>query len=671
MFRAPAVATLLMAACLGGAAAARAQAPAPAQTEESVQSLFDEGRAAARAKDYQRSAELLYRALEALRRQGRGETVDGGLVSAYLASALDKADHPQTDQAFEHAFALLSRAIDLEPFIETGDAWLSRLHRLGRADEGAKVAEQLVQRLERAGTIDEARIAGMNVAADYLSAIGRKGDADKVMERVGPLLEAATPRAARIRGIARFGIAHDSLRDGRIADFTKQIEGAVDDLRRAMPDSSKHLAAALNLRGKVLFGEGLYGEALPLFAESVAVEPENLDTFIEAASLQARVLSRMERNDEALAIVEKLVDTVERKTGADSRLAFAARLDRVEMLMNAGQRAQSLAALEKERERLGGKAKATVAAQYFDRLAAIEIEEEDYASAAKNAERAIEAYRTALPHVPVLQVEPMRKRARASEGLLDEAYADRAFRELIDLSVRIYRPDHPEVARDLNAYATFLQIAGRLDEAEALLRRALVGLERAYGTQGLKYAYGLSNLANVISAAGRRAEAATLLEQALAIVGDAPERAEARATLRMNYANALNFLGRAQDALKIVQQIHDDLPSIGERRERAAVNADMIGVLALAHLGRLEEAWGEGLKTLNRIPVRTKEDAQNAVSLLLQMGDVARRAGDDKNALAATAEASRLMTSRGVETSYLWREWAQVALPSLWRSGQP
>ena len=68
--------------------------------------------------------------------------------------------------------------------------------------------------------------------------------------------------------------------------------------------------------------------------------------------------------------------------------------------------------------------------------------------------------------------------------------------------------------------------------------------------------------------------------------------------------------------------------------------------------------------------IRTKEDARNGVNILLQMADVARRAGDDANALAASKEASRLMVAERVETDRLWREWAQISLPSLWRLGQ-
>jgi tetratricopeptide (TPR) repeat protein len=665
------IAALLVAAMLSCGDDARAQSPPALAQQETAQSLFEAGMAAHRAQDFERSASLFYRTLEALRAQGRAETADDGLVSAYLASALDRTDHAQTDAAFRRALTLLSRASDPTPYLETANAWLSRLHRLTRNDDGAAVAEELVRYLERSGVPDQARIAGMNIAADYLSTIERKEDADKVIERVAPLLEATTPRAARIRGIARVGMARASQRDGRMNDFNTQIEGGIADLRRALPESSSLLAAALNLRGKMLFEDGLYGEALPLFVEATSLEPDDLDIYIEAASLKARVLSRMERNDDALATVEKLVADVERKTGAESRLAFAARLDRVEMLMNAGRRTDSLKALEAESERLGGKADAMLAAQYFDRLAAIELADEDFASAARSAEKAIEAYRTALPNVPLLQLEPMRKRATASEGLNDDAYADRVFRELIDLSVRLYRPEHPEVARDLNAYAMYLQVAGRWEEAEGLLRRAVKGLERAYSATGLKYAYGLNNLANVLARTANRQEALRLLEQALAIVGDTQDRADVRALLRLNYANSLNLLDRPDDALTVLQKIRDELPIIRDKPERHALNADMIGVMSLARLGRLGDSWRAGVQTLEKMQIRTKEDAQNVVNLLLQMGDVARRADDPAKALAATDKAAEVMSVHGVQTNQLWREWAQVSLPSLWRLGEP
>ncbi|MBX9758038.1 MAG: tetratricopeptide repeat protein [Beijerinckiaceae bacterium] len=640
--------------------------------------MFDKGRDALKAGDDDAAAGLFYAALEKLREQGRGETVDAGLVTAYLAGALDRSGHPRADNALALALALLARAEDPAMFIETTQVYLSRLQRLGRPDEGAAIVQRLLQRMTTAGVSDDTRINAMNVAYEFFSSTGQAAQADTVLETLGPLLEATTPRAARLRGIARLGLARASRDDGRVSDFATQIEGAIADLRRALPQTAAVLGGALMMRGKILVEEGLYVPALDAFAEAAGIlrnAPDSDEAYVEASGFQARMLTRIERNEEALAIIEQIVEHVERQAAADvhgqnARLASAARLDRVEMLMNAGRRQEALKALEAERERLGDKADPFIAGQFFEKLAAILIEEENYPEAAQAAERALDAYRQGFPNQPALLLEPMRKRAQASEGLLDTAYGERAFGELIALSSKIYRPKHPEVARDLNGYAGFLENAGRLAEAEGVLRRSLAGLERAYGGRGRKVGYAMNNLGKLIAALGRHGEAVELFDRALAIFGEGKDQAEARSIVRINYANSLNFLSRSEEAMRLVQEVRADLANLDDKRERYANGADMLGMMTLAHMGRLEESWREGAKAFERLRIRTKEDARNAVNILLQMADVARRAGDDANALAAGKEASQLMVAEGIETDRLWREWAQITLPSLWRKGQ-
>lgn len=679
MLRPTARVLLLVAAMAAGGA--QAQTPEPAQSNTpaqeaspDVQSLYIEGRTALSQGENERAAKALYGALQALRQQGRGVSADAGLILGYLADALAQTSHPQTDEAYKEALLLLERAADPNMFIRTTDAFLRRHHQLGRKDEGAEVALRAIAHLANKGVDDESRINGLNVVMEYFTATDRKAEADKAFETLAPLLDAVSPRAARYRGLARAALARASQKDGRLNDFVVQIEGAIEDLRRAPPESAMTLGAVLTTRGQSLFEEGLYLQALPILAEAAALlagDADNAEVYVQAVGLQARLLNRIERDQEALDIIDKLLAEVERSSGADSRIASAARIDKAEMLMKAGRRAEAVIILDAEHKRLGGEADPFIAAQYLDKLAGIQIEEEAFSDAAKSAERAIEIFKQAIPEVPVLQIEPMRKRALASEGMVDAAYADRAFRELIDLSVRVYQPEHPEVARDLNAYAMFLQVEGRWDEAEGLMRRAVKGLERAYGATGLKYAYGLNNLANILAKSASRSEAALLLEHALTIAGDAPDRAGMRALLRLNYANALNLLGRPEEALAILQKIRDELPIIRDKPERHALNADMMSVMSLARLGRLEDSWSAGAKLLDQMQIRTKEDAQNVVNLLLQMGDVARRADDPGNALAATKKAAEVMAVHGVETNYLWRELAQVSLPSLWRMGHP
>ena len=54
-------------------------------------------------------------------------------------------------------------------------------------------------------------------------------------------------------------------------------------------------------------------------------------------------------------------------------------------------------------------------------------------------------------------------------------------RRALAIDEQSYGPDHPDVAIDLNNLAQLLQATNRLAEAEPLMRRALAIDEQAYG----------------------------------------------------------------------------------------------------------------------------------------------------------------------------------------------
>ena len=82
---------------------------------------------------------------------------------------------------------------------------------------------------------------------------------------------------------------------------------------------------------------------------------------------------------------------------------------------------------------------------------------------------------------------------------------------------RSYGPDHPNVATALNNLAALLQATNRLAEAEPLYRRALAIDERSYGPDHPDVASRLNNLAALLQATNRLAEAEPLYRRALAI----------------------------------------------------------------------------------------------------------------------------------------------------------
>ena len=70
---------------------------------------------------------------------------------------------------------------------------------------------------------------------------------------------------------------------------------------------------------------------------------------------------------------------------------------------------------------------------------------------------------------------------------------------------------------DLNNLAQLLQATNRLAEAEPLMRRALAIDEQSFGPDHPNVASGLNNLAQLLQATNRLAEAEPLMRRALAI----------------------------------------------------------------------------------------------------------------------------------------------------------
>ena len=86
----------------------------------------------------------------------------------------------------------------------------------------------------------------------------------------------------------------------------------------------------------------------------------------------------------------------------------------------------------------------------------------------------------------------------------------RSMRRALAIDEASYGPDHPEVAIRLNNLAQLLQATNRLAEAEPLYRRALAIDEASYGPDHPDVAIGLNNLAQLLQATNRLAEAEPL-----------------------------------------------------------------------------------------------------------------------------------------------------------------
>ena len=133
--------------------------------------------------------------------------------------------------------------------------------------------------------------------------------------------------------------------------------------------------------------------------------------------------------------------------------------------------------------------------------------------------------------------------------LLDPKAAEPLFRRALAIQQKSLGPPHPETASTLSNLANVLLATGRLAEAERLQRQALQALESALGPQHPRVAVSSSNLADILRANNDRAGARHLYERALAIDEKAygPEHAEVAADLE-NLAGLLEEMGQKQAA---------------------------------------------------------------------------------------------------------------------------
>ena len=77
-------------------------------------------------------------------------------------------------------------------------------------------------------------------------------------------------------------------------------------------------------------------------------------------------------------------------------------------------------------------------------------------------------------------------------------------RRALAINEASYGPEHHVVARDLNNLALLLQATNRLAEAEPLMRRAMAIDEASYGKDHPFIARDLNNLSQLLKATNRR-----------------------------------------------------------------------------------------------------------------------------------------------------------------------
>jgi tetratricopeptide (TPR) repeat protein len=127
-------------------------------------------------------------------------------------------------------------------------------------------------------------------------------------------------------------------------------------------------------------------------------------------------------------------------------------------------------------------------------------------------------------------------------------------RRALAIYEKSYGPEHTEVATALDNLAMLLQATNRFAEAEPLTRRALAIYEKSYGLGHPEVATSLNNLALLLLATNRLAEAEPLMRRALTILFDFSRRTgyehpNQEAALE-NYRALLQAMGKSQTEIE-------------------------------------------------------------------------------------------------------------------------
>jgi tetratricopeptide (TPR) repeat protein len=163
----------------------------------------------------------------------------------------------------------------------------------------------------------------------------------------------------------------------------------------------------------------------------------------------------------------------------------------------------------------------------------------------------------------------------------------------------VLRAEHPNVAIRLNNLAQLLQATNRLAEAEPLMRRALAIDEQSFGTNHPKVAIRLNNLAQLLQATNRLAEAEPLMRRALAIDEQSFGTSTPVAIDLNNLAQLLQATNRLAEAEPLMRRaLAIDEQSFGNEHPNVAIRPEQPGPVAPGHQpagrGRAADAPGAG-----------------------------------------------------------------------------
>ncbi|MCZ6688306.1 MAG: serine/threonine-protein kinase [Planctomycetota bacterium] len=139
--------------------------------------------------------------------------------------------------------------------------------------------------------------------------------------------------------------------------------------------------------------------------------------------------------------------------------------------------------------------------------------------------------------------------ARSYIALSQYRSAEKHLRKILDVMIRLHRPDDPKILREKQSLANVLTRLNEFEEAERLFREAIAGQIRRYGEKASETSHLWHDLGVMLTESGRSAEAEPLLREALDVSREGGGRAHP-ATIKSigELAVALREQGKLKEA---------------------------------------------------------------------------------------------------------------------------
>ena len=354
-----------------------------------------------------------------------------------------------------------------------------------------------------------------------------------------------------------FKLSDPEVNRGNQVTARELLNSGAQRLRTGLQDQPATRAALLSTVGAVYNSLGLYGDALPVLDESLALQLNSRDR-VKLSTLLAQGRARLGAGkliaaDDSLRSALRLAQD---QFGASS-LETARALWGTGELRHAQGRFNDAEGLYKRSLAIfeTNHAAPTDVAWLLDDLGKIYEREQQWTLAKLTYERALEIDRHLLGEDHARIAVHLHNLAFVAENLGNAAQAESLYLDAIHRYERIYGNHHPETATAWGNYGLLLQREGRLAEAEPFQRRALAATLALYGGDHPDVAYNRVSLAMLLHEKGDLNAAESEYRQALTVYDKTlPPEHQWRASALMHLARLLAERGKAAEAAELSAQ---------------------------------------------------------------------------------------------------------------------